>query len=516
MIYGLTISLTILLPLFVAVWLRRRFSVRWWLFCVGMLTFVGSQIYHIPFNNWLTDWGVIGSIAPDAPNLLRTAVVLGLSAGLSESLARAIGYAVMFRRGKAQRHEEGIMVGLGHGGIEAMLLGGVLVAASLSSLMAMRGVDLTTLDLAPEQLAALQTQLTQFDTSSPLLAFVPMIERMIAMTLHVVLSVMVWQAFASRKPLWFVLAVAYHATVDATAVYVSQLTEQVWLIELALVVLLIPGAIWLWRTWPTTEPREQRPLRVEWSLWWTAVVHELRYQWASKRLLVVVAVFVLMGWGSPLLAKFTPEILKSVAGAEQFADLIPEPTKADALGQYIKNLSQFGFLLAILLGMGAVAGEKDKGTAAMMLSKPLPRWAFVLSKFTAQAAVYALSFLVAALGAYYYTLFLFEALDFWPFMLGNLLLLLWLLTFAAVTLLGSTLARSIGAAAGIAAIGAVLLMILGSFPTIGALMPGALMGMAAQLGLTAVTVNAGEIVMSGVLVLVLVVTAVAVVEVQEL
>ena len=88
-------------------------------------------------------------------------------------------------------------------------------------------------------------------------------------------------------------------------------------------------------------------------------------QWRTKRLLVVVAVFVLFGLMSPLIAKFTPELLRTIEGAEQFADLIPEPTSTDAITQYIKNLTQFGFILAVLLGMGAIAGEKEKGTAAM-------------------------------------------------------------------------------------------------------------------------------------------------------
>ena len=34
----------------------------------------------------------------------------------------------------------------------------------------------------------------------------------------------------------------------------------------------------------------------------------------------------------------------------------------DAVTQYIKNIGQFGVILALLLTMGAVAQEKDKGT----------------------------------------------------------------------------------------------------------------------------------------------------------
>jgi ABC-2 type transport system permease protein len=233
-------------------------------------------------------------------------------------------------------------------------------------------------------------------------------------------------------------------------------------------------------------------------------------------------VFALFGLLSPLLAYFTPQLLSSIEGAEQFAELVPTPTTADALGQYIRNITQFGFIIAVLLGMGAVAGEKEKGTAAMVLSKPLPRWAFVLSKFVAQATVYLLGFVLAAVGAYAYTAFLFEGLEAGPFLLGNLLLLLWLLTFAAVTLLGSTLAESTGAGAALALGGAIVLLLAGSIPQLSAFAPSALVGWASQLGLPAAAAsqaaggNAGSVVANVVLIIVCLVGSVAAFEVQEL
>jgi ABC-2 type transport system permease protein len=220
---------------------------------------------------------------------------------------------------------------------------------------------------------------------------------------------------------------------------------------------------------------------------------------------------------SPLLARFLPEILGSIEGAEQFSELIPEPSIADAFAQYIENLTQFGFILAIVLGMAAVAGEKDKGTAAMILSKPMPRWAFITGKFVAQMVVYTVSFIIAAISAYYYTYFLFGPPDGGAFLLMNVLLLVWLLVFVAITLLGSTLGKSTGGAAGIAAVGSFLLLILGSLPTIGELLPGALIGWAGQLALPASPVpSSGALAMGLVLIMVFLITAVAVFEQQEL
>ncbi|MFZ1400178.1 MAG: YhfC family glutamic-type intramembrane protease, partial [Candidatus Promineifilaceae bacterium] len=270
----------ILFPLGLAVWLRRRFEVPWLLFCVGMLTFVGAQTYHIPLNNWLTDLGVLGEVGPDAPNLWRTAVILGLSAGLSETIARVLGYWILFRGRLAQRFEDGVLVGLGHGGIEAMIIGGVFTAGSVSSLWAIRDVDLSTLGLTAAQLTAVSSQLTALQ-ETPWLIFLAVFERLIAITLHVTLSVLVWRAFKTGQVWPVLLAVAYHALLDGTAVYAAQFLDVIW-VELILVAIALPGAIWLWRSWPSaTKTQAGLGWRAEVGLWGTAVRHELNLQWRT-------------------------------------------------------------------------------------------------------------------------------------------------------------------------------------------------------------------------------------------
>ena len=518
--YTLSVLLMIALPIALAVVLRRRARAPWWLFCVGMATFAVSQAVHLPLNDWLGDLGVLSATLPqESAALARQALILGLTAGLSEELARAAGYWLLARRDKERRVEDGVMLGLGHGGIEAMTFGAVLTAASVTSLWALRDVDLESLNLAVDQLTALQQQMDLF-TVSPWLAFAPLLERAIALVVHVSLSLLVWSAFKRRNALYLVLAILYHTLFNAAAVYLAQRVDGVWTVEGLVALLVLPGALWIWYLWRRRESQPRPPrlsLVTELRLFSVALRKELLQQWRTKRVLVITAVFTLFGLISPLIANFTPELLRSISGAEQFADLIPTPTTADALGQYIKNITQFGFIIAVLQGMGAVAGEKEKGTAALILSKPLPRWAYLLSKFSAQVLVYLLGFALAAFGAYYYTLILFEPLTLLPFLFGNLLLLIWLLAFAAVTLLGSAIAASTGAAAAVALAGAVAILLAGSLPRIGALAPGALVTWASQLGLEpAVQANGGALVVTVVVVVVCLLVALAVFEVQEL
>ena len=245
---------------------------------------------------------------------------------------------------------------------------------------------------------------------------------------------------------------------------------------------------------------------------------ELLEQVRTMRLFVVAIVFALFGALSPMIARYTPEIVKAVAG-DQFSltGLIQTPTTADAIAQFLKNLTQFGALAAILLAMGAVAAEKERGTAAMILSKPVSRAAFLTSKLVAIAVNLLVSVAVAGALGYYYTLVLFKALP--PADYAAMCLLLWLslIVYAALTLLGSTLTRSTAAGAGVGFVFLVVTGIVSVLPRVGAYMPESLATPAASLALGTPAENlAGPVAVNLGLIVVALLVAWAVFRRQEL
>ncbi|MBN1437812.1 MAG: YhfC family intramembrane metalloprotease [Anaerolineales bacterium] len=537
-LYAIAVGLMILVPVVFAAILRRIRRTPWLLFGVGSLTFLLSQVVHLPLNDWLARAGLLPGGGAADPPILQTALIAGLTAGLCEELMRAAGYAVIRRARPAwMRLPDAAMLGLGHGGIESMIFGGVLTAATVSTLLPLIGTDLTSLGLAPVQRTALQAQL-DYLAGQPWHSAVPLLERIIAVSAHLVFSLLVWKAFTGaglrRKGYYIPLAVLYHAAVDFAAVYgIQRLADRPLLFELVFVAMLVPGYLWAARqirryrreessASPSTPERMRSGLRGEALVFLTAFGKELTQLWRTKRFLVTGAVFLVFGMGSPLIAKLVPEMLKSIPEMQQFAAMIPEPTAADGMSQYLKNLTQFGFLLAVLLGMGAVVGEKERGVAPMVLAKPMPRWAFLAAKFAAQAVMYAACFLLSGAGAYYYTLVLFGPLEAAPFFLANGLLLIWLLTFAALALLGSTLAKSTAAAGAIGFGLSVALMLAGSIPRYGTLFPGGLLSWAEQTARTAAgavppaAANGGALASAGALILLCLILSVGAFEQQEL
>ncbi|MEA3440407.1 MAG: ABC transporter permease subunit, partial [Chloroflexota bacterium] len=203
---------------------------------------------------------------------------------------------------------------------------------------------------------------------------------------------------------------------------------------------------------------------------------EFRGAWRTYRLPITLAVLLAIGLISPLLAKYTPVILRSVPDMPAaLADLIPEPTVGEAVAQYIKNISQFGVLLVIVVTMGIVAGERERGTAVMLLTKPVRPSAVILAKWLSAMLGLLMGLALAAGGCALYTMLLFEPIDAGAFLALNGLLYVFLGVSLTLALLASTLATTQALAAAGAFGLLVVMLILGALPRIGEYMPGELL-----------------------------------------
>jgi uncharacterized membrane protein YhfC len=203
----------ILLPVILWIIFTRKFALSWKLVLAGGLTFIASQVLHIPLVMGLNKFLQSSSLAV-------TAIILGLLAGVFEETARYILFKFILK--KSRSWQEGVLVGLGHGGVEAVLIG-ISVAFTLVTMIAYRGIDLSTVpSIPPEQLALAQQQVEAFWSTQPFMALLGFFERIFAMCLHVSLSLMVLYGLAKKQAVWFWLALLWHAFIDAVAVYASQ------------------------------------------------------------------------------------------------------------------------------------------------------------------------------------------------------------------------------------------------------------------------------------------------------
>jgi ABC-2 type transport system permease protein len=133
--------------------------------------------------------------------------------------------------------------------------------------------------------------------------------------------------------------------------------------------------------------------------------------------------------------------------------------------------------------MGSVATEKERGTAAFLLTKPIGRGAFIGAKVLAIGALLAAATVVAGVLCWVYTTILFEPLPAAHFAAAVGLVWLSLAVVAALTFLASVVTRSALVAGGVG-FGAFLVAgILSALPGIGAYLPTSLWGAAGELAL---------------------------------
>jgi uncharacterized membrane protein YhfC len=221
------------------------------------VTFVVSQIGHIPFNGLILQrWQLVPTDTAVFTNLLIYALFLGLSAGIFEEGARYLTYR--FWAKDARSWGKGLMLGAGHGGIEAILLGltGIINVGALVLIRQGMFVDA----IPPDQMPLVQEQITAvFSTPLPAIMLGAM-ERLFALCAHLAMSLLVMQVFVRGQLRWLLASILWHTLLNASAV-IAVTTWNAYVTEaiIGLFALLSIGIIFWLRTPEPVEP-ELEPL----------------------------------------------------------------------------------------------------------------------------------------------------------------------------------------------------------------------------------------------------------------
>ena len=156
-------------------------------------------------------------------------LMLGFTAGLFELAARFFCAKFM---GKELIFERAVSAGMGHGGIEAMLIIGVayinnLIYISMINSGAFEGIIQQTAAMGVDvsQLYALQDALIN---TSPVMFLLAGFERILAMTAHIAMTVVVCYAVQCKRPVpGMLLCLAVHTAMDSVSAIVSGLSTDI-------------------------------------------------------------------------------------------------------------------------------------------------------------------------------------------------------------------------------------------------------------------------------------------------
>jgi len=153
---------------------------------------------------------------PKVLGLAVTALLLGLSAGLFEEFTRYGLYRWWVK--DARSWAKGVLLGTGWGGIEAILVAGIILA-TFFQMIALQGVDLSSV-VPAEQIELAQQQVESYWSIPWHLSLLGFVERAFTIPIQISLSVLVLQAFTRGQSRWLWFAIGWHTLIDSAAVFV--------------------------------------------------------------------------------------------------------------------------------------------------------------------------------------------------------------------------------------------------------------------------------------------------------
>jgi len=234
-ITGLALSALIAIgaPFAVYFALRRRMTLPWRTIGIGALTFllaalVLEQIVH---------YFVLILPSPLSTFMKATKPAFVLYGVLMAGIFEETGRYIAMRRFVRPTGNPGTAVayGLGHGGLESVVIAGLPLAATVVVTLLLNAGVLQ--DHMSPVLAKIHGQLVHLDAFTALIGGG---ERLIALGLQIGLSMLVWRAAELRRIGFLFLAIALHALADTGAAMLQAgLVHAIWVAELGAFAVLV-------------------------------------------------------------------------------------------------------------------------------------------------------------------------------------------------------------------------------------------------------------------------------------
>ena len=227
-IFGMVFSLLISvgLPFVLMALAKKKMKAKILPFWIGVGTFL---VFALILEKTIFNYIIISTVGLEklTSNLWIYALFGGLEAGIFEEVGRYISMKFLMK--KDLNKENSIMFGIGHGGVEAIIIMGFSMISNLIvALMINSGTYDATLQLLdPATRAQTLARISVLWTTAPGLFFLGGFERGCAITCHICFSYVVYRSLKDRKPLLLLAAIGLHCFMDAGIVLLSSTVSEI-------------------------------------------------------------------------------------------------------------------------------------------------------------------------------------------------------------------------------------------------------------------------------------------------
>lgn len=225
-----TIIISIGFPIGLTIYMYKKYKIRIKAVLIGALMFFLFQgVLRIPLMTYIQTKNYYKNFA--ANNMIITLVIIAFTAGLFETAGRYLGLKVLLK--DSHDWKNGVAYGIGHGGIEAILLVGITYIANLVLSILINTGNVSSLRYP---------QLLNISSDLFLAAGV---ERLCTIFLHIALSLIVLYGIMYRKKLYILLCLLIHTLVDFSVVLLSVKKVSTWGIEGVIIAIGIVSLIFI-------------------------------------------------------------------------------------------------------------------------------------------------------------------------------------------------------------------------------------------------------------------------------
>ena len=230
-----TIFVSFGLPIAAAIFAKRKLKAKMLPILIGAGTFVVFALIlesalHLTMQNVFGEQ-LLG-------NVWFYALYGGLAAGLFEETGRFLAMKLLMK--KTLCKENAIMYGVGHGGIESIMVVGLSYISNLILSFMINGGQLEAILSGVEEplRTEVEAQLSTLWTTPALDFYLAGVERAAAFVLQLCLSYLVYRAVREGKAVFYILAMTIHFAVDAGTVLLMQVLP-IYAVEAILVVVIV-------------------------------------------------------------------------------------------------------------------------------------------------------------------------------------------------------------------------------------------------------------------------------------
>lgn len=214
MVISLLISVGLPIGLVIYFYRKQKISIKAVL--IGALMFFIFQgVLRIPIMSLVQSQSWYSKFAME--NMILTIIIIGFTAALFETAGRYIGLRFLLKN-KLER-KNGIAYGIGHGGIEAILLVGTAYVANL-----VYSIMINTGSLS----GTLIPQLISTPSDMFLAAGV---ERLFTIIFHIAMALLVTYGIMQKKKIYILYSLLLHTLVDSVIIILQVSGVSMWGIE---------------------------------------------------------------------------------------------------------------------------------------------------------------------------------------------------------------------------------------------------------------------------------------------